>query len=573
MGDVYRARDTRLGRNVAVKVISTDAGPVPDRLPRFEREAQAVAALNHPNILALHDIGQESDIVYAVMELLEGETLRSRLETGRLTPAKAIDYAIQIAQGLAAAHERGIIHRDLKPENLFITRDGRVKILDFGLAQQTAAASSGPYDSQSTTFSTGAGIVLGTPGYMSPEQVLGQGATARSDLFAFGVIVYEMLAGSHPFLRGTPAETMTAIVREDPPPLERAAPGLPAGLTRIIERCLDKHASDRPADARDLALFLGAVGTSGYPSTATATIVTTEAQRVRGRVLAISCGLLILLSATTWAFVHVMADRAVTAAIDDDLGRAERLVRRVERDRLGALSLTARLVASFPELKALFATDAATVHDYLVFYRQRNPDTPLLLALGPDGSVVARADETSAEDNTDWFDALSGRRGEPATLHVRGRPYHTATAPAEAGGNIFGHIVAALSVDDAFAAALREATQDEIVLLSGAAVVASTLRGGQTPWRSREEWRRAGGGPDRTTDVTVGAQQFAAREVVLGDQPALSVVVLKSRDEAIEPFRRIENGVIVIGLLCAVVAAAGSFWIARTLTSALSRRG
>jgi hypothetical protein len=261
--------------------------------------------------------------------------------------------------------------------------------------------------------------------------------------------------------------------------------------------------------------------------------------------------------------VRVMADRAVTASIEADLTRAERLVRRVQRDRLSMLALTARLVASFPELKALFATDAATVRDYLVSYQQRNPEVPLLVALSPDGKVLARTDEASAGGDDAWIGSPA-RPEEPAVVQIRGRPYHAAAALADAGGNVFGQVVAAIPADDAFAAALREATQDEVLLLSDSGVLASTLRGEQTPWRSREEWRRAGGRPDRSTAVDIGVQRFVAREVVLADQPAMSAVILKSHDEAIEPFRRIQNGIALIGLLCVVVAAAGSFWIART---------
>jgi hypothetical protein len=392
MGEVYRARDARLAREVAVKVLPADAGNMPDRLPRFEREAQAVAALNHPNILALHDIGNDHGVVYAVMELLEGDTLRVRLkQAGRFTPLKAIDYAIQISRGLAAAHERGIVHRDLKPENIFITADGRVKILDFGLASQETPPTN-DRDSRMTRFVTEPGVLLGTPGYIAPEQILGEAATVRSDLFALGIVLYEMLSGAHPFRRASVTETVTAILREDPAPLAQAVPGLPAGVARIVERCLDKHPTDRPASARDLGLFLEAVGTDSTRTPAGATIGGEAAVRVRNRVLAIPCALLVLLSMGVWGFVRVMADRAVTASIEADLTRAERLVRRVQRDRLSMLALTARLVASFPELKALFATDAATVRDYLVSYQQRNPEVPLLVALSPDGKVLARTD-------------------------------------------------------------------------------------------------------------------------------------------------------------------------------------
>jgi hypothetical protein len=208
----------------------------------------------------------------------------------------------------------------------------------------------------------------------------------------------------------------------------------------------------------------------------------------------------------------------------------------------------------------LFATDDATIRDYLMSYRQRNPDVPLLVAIGPDGRIVASTDEASTTSDdagrTEWIDALLARHGEPAVVQMRGRPYHAAAAAAEAGGTVFGQVVGAMPVDDAFAAALRDATQDEVLLLSNAGVLASTLRATQTPWRSRDEWRGAGGSPDRSIDVSIGTQRFAAREVVLVDKPPLSAVLFKSRDEAIEPFRRIQNGVLVIGLLFAAVAAA-----------------
>jgi hypothetical protein len=237
-------------------------------------------------------------------------------------------------------------------------------------------------------------------------------------------------------------------------------------------------------------------------------------------------------------------------------------VQRAQRDRLAALSLTARLVASFPELKALFATDAPTIRDYLLSYQQRNPEVPLLIALAPDGQVIARTDEVSAAAPADdRFASLMARPGEPAVIAMRGRPYHAASAVADAGGSIFGHVVGASPVDETFAAALREATQDEVVLLSETGVLASTLRSEQPPWRSRAEWRRAGGRADRATDVTIGAQQFSAREAVLADDPALSAVVLKSRDDAIDPFYRIQNGVLVIGLVCVALAAGGIVWM------------
>jgi len=265
----------------------------------------------------------------------------------------------------------------------------------------------------------------------------------------------------------------------------------------------------------------------------------------------------------TWGFVNVMADRAVTAAIDADLARVDRLVQRVHRERLSALVLTSRLVASFPELKALFATDAPTIRDYLLSYQQRNPDVPLLAALGPDGHTIARTDEVSVAIGDDRLAALAARSGEPAVVEMRGRPYHAAAASADAGGSVFGYVAGAYPVDDAFATALREATQDEIVLLSKDAVLASTLRSGPPPWRSRDEWRRVAGGAGGRADVTIGSQQFAAREVALADDPALSAIVLKSRDEAINPFQRIQMGVLLIGVLGVAVAVGVSyFWYA-----------
>ena len=213
-------------------------------------------------------------------------------------------------KGLAAAHERGIVHRDLKPENLFITNDGHLKILDFGLAQQQSSAA-GAFDSQATKFTTGPGVVLGTPAYMSPEQLVGEAATVRSDLFAFGVIVLEMLTGSHPFVRSTASETATAILRDDPPASHRAVPGVPAGVARILERCVEKRAADRPGSARDLAFFFDVARESGDERSAVPALDAADLRGFRNRVLLISCGLFVLLSAATWMTVRTMADRTV----------------------------------------------------------------------------------------------------------------------------------------------------------------------------------------------------------------------------------------------------------------------
>src|SRR5258706_1583016 len=250
MGEVYRARDTRLGRDVAIKVLPAFFAAVPERLRRFELEARTTGMLNHPNILAVYDIGTHEGSPYLVTELLEGETLRHMLPVAR---RKALDFAGQICQGLAAAHAKGVTHRDLKPENLFVTTDGRVKILDFGLAKvnsdlegsETAAAGG-----------TTPGAALGTAGYMSPEQVRGKTADSRSDLFSLGAILYEMFSGQRAFQRESAVESMNAILKEDPPPL--AEPG----LERVVRRCLEKLPEQRFQSASDLAFAMDALSGS-----------------------------------------------------------------------------------------------------------------------------------------------------------------------------------------------------------------------------------------------------------------------------------------------------------------------
>jgi eukaryotic-like serine/threonine-protein kinase len=268
MGEVYRARDARLNREVAVKVLAHRLIGNPEALSRFKREAQAVAALSHPNVLSLFDYGESDGTVFAVMELLDGETLRARLASGPLPQRKAVEVAVQIARGLAAAHERGIVHRDLKPENVFLTRDGQVKVLDFGLARIAAEAPDGDATfSPTPSLPTRPGIVMGTPGYMSPEQVRGQAADPRSDIFAFGTILYEMLAGRRAFRGDTAAEAMTAALREEPPELPA---GVSPSLDRIVRHCLEKNREQRFQSARDLAFALEAIldpSTSGASAT------------------------------------------------------------------------------------------------------------------------------------------------------------------------------------------------------------------------------------------------------------------------------------------------------------------
>lgn len=256
MGEVYRARDTKLHRDVALKVLPQELSADREALARFEREARAAASLSHPNVLGIHEFNTDGGIAYAVLELLEGETLRQWLTGGPLPSRKTVDYLTQVACGLAAAHTRGIVHRDLKPENIFVTREGCVKILDFGLAKLRAP--SGPNSGMATEAKTDPGTILGTVGYMSPEQVRGLEADARSDIFSFGAILYEALSGLRAFRGDSPIETMNAILRDEPPELPETLRGPVTPLERIARRCMEKRPEDRFQNARDLGFALEA---------------------------------------------------------------------------------------------------------------------------------------------------------------------------------------------------------------------------------------------------------------------------------------------------------------------------
>src|SRR5271170_3677120 len=274
MGEVYRARDSRLGREVAVKVLPAGYSNDPELLRRFEQEARATAALNHPNILALFDIARQDESPYIVSELLEGETLRDRLRGGALPVKRAMDYAQQILRGLAAAHDRGIFHRDLKPENIFVTHADQIKILDFGLAKLTMPESES-IDKLSAELTTEAvtcrGALLGTMGYMSPEQLRGQPGDARGDLFSFGIVLYEMLGGRRPFHGKTTADTISAVLTEDPPELVATGRDVPPILERIVRHCLEKDPAARFQSARDVEFALGSLSilSSSSPSPVT----------------------------------------------------------------------------------------------------------------------------------------------------------------------------------------------------------------------------------------------------------------------------------------------------------------
>jgi Tol biopolymer transport system component len=255
MGDVFRARDERLGRDVALKLIRPASSDSPDRLRRFEQEARAAAALNHPNILAIYDVGFEGTNPYIVAELLQGKTLRQRLGEGPIPLAQASDYALQIASGLITAHERNIVHRDLKPENLFLTEDGRIKILDFGVAKLQVPAGDDQSIQKMTTV-TKSGVAVGTVAYMSPEQLRGKAVDHRSDIFTFGAILYEMLAGTRAFRGETEVDTMTAVLREMPPDADLDKAAIPPTYREIIKHCLEKESDDRFQSVKDLGFAL-----------------------------------------------------------------------------------------------------------------------------------------------------------------------------------------------------------------------------------------------------------------------------------------------------------------------------
>lgn len=280
MGEVYRARDTKLGRDVAIKVLPAAFSENSERLRRFEQEAQAAGALNHPNILSIFHIGTHDGAPYIVSELLEGDTLRDRMAGAALPQRKAIDYALQIARGLAAAHDKGIVHRDIKPDNVFITDDGRVKILDFGLAKLTAAVdgTQAQTDVPTRKVNTDPGTVMGTMGYMSPEQLKGQAVDHRSDIFSFGAILYEMLSGKRAFRGDSMAETTSAILREDPPDLSEANKTVSPALELVVRHCLEKNPAERFHSARDLAFAIESLSGSAISSGQTAAVSTVTAE-------------------------------------------------------------------------------------------------------------------------------------------------------------------------------------------------------------------------------------------------------------------------------------------------------
>ena len=357
MGEVYRARDERLKRDVAIKVLPVSFSTDPDRLRRFEQEAQAAGALNHPNITAVYDFGSHEGAPYIVTELLEGETLRAELAGERFSPRKAIDCALQIAHGLAAAHGKGIVHRDLKPENLFVTKDGRVKILDFGLAKLTHQEEGSQATGLPTaTAGTEPGVVMGTIGYMSPEQVRGRPADARSDIFSFGAILYEMLSGNRAFRGDSAADTMSAILKEDPPDLSVTNQAISPALERIVRHCLEKNPERRFHSAHDLAFDLESL--SGVSMTSGPALSTARERRPKW--VLVAGGLALLFGVGLASF---FAGRGTRPA---DGGRDVKFK-----------PLTYR---SLPIFRALFAPDGRTV----VFSQAAEGNRSEIFTLAPD---------------------------------------------------------------------------------------------------------------------------------------------------------------------------------------------
>jgi hypothetical protein len=368
MGEVYRARDPRLSREVAIKVLPVSFSADPDRLRRFEQEARAAGILNHPNITAVHDIGTHEGAPYVVQELLEGETLRSELAGGRLPPRRAIDYSLQIVKGLAAAHEKGIVHRDLKPENIFVTNDGRVKILDFGLAKLTRTEERPEATNLPTAAGTEPGLVLGTIGYMSPEQVKGKPADARSDIFSFGAILYEMLSGERAFHGDSAGETMASILKEEPPDLSVTNQAISPALERIVRHCLEKNPERRFHSAHDVAFDLEALSgvSAGGPVSGAAAV-----QGARGRRWLVPVG--------------VAALAAVCLAAGWSLGR-----RKVPEANTAGITFTPLTYRQEPVFNARFSPDGKTV----IFSAAPSGNVPSIFSLRLDYPGIPPAGKT-----------------------------------------------------------------------------------------------------------------------------------------------------------------------------------
>ena len=410
MGEVYRARDTRLHRHVAIKVLPPGSVADPDFRERFDREARAVAALSHPNIVAIYDVGVHDAAPYAAIELLEGDTLRSRIGTSPLPLRAALDYAVQIARGLAAAHGRGILHRDLKPDNIFVTPDHQVKILDFGLATHTEGHRS---DESTRLVQTEHGTVLGTVGYMSPEQVRGERADERSDIFSFGCVLYEMVSARRAFAGDSRIETLHAILKERPPDLATSGRDIPPALDRLIMRCLEKAPESRFQTVRDLAFALENLSdTLGRPTTT----ASAAPRRVRrGSTAALIAGLVIAGGGALWWLVNrdrLTSDPIPTAAATEDPRLLIAVLPFENVTRNGApgyfaAGMTDEVTSQLSKLGALRVVGRAAV----AVFKNGRSDLPAMVKELGIGSVVTgtvREDGSRVRVNVELTDARSG---------------------------------------------------------------------------------------------------------------------------------------------------------------------
>jgi hypothetical protein len=371
-------------------------------------------------------------------------------------------------------------------------------------------------------------------------------------------------SGGNPFRRDTVPETLTAILNDQPEPLG-AEPGLPRTAARLLNRCLEKRPDDRPQSMLDMAFTLEALAADTHGAAGDGA---TDRPRAPGAGWVMGIGALILAhTLVLTAFVGWSARRASESTVIAALARADPLVLRAQQDRLDRLQLHARLVASLPQLNALFETDAPTIRDYLQGYQQRSPGAPLLVALEPGGYVIAQTDIEAAstpESGQAWLARLLPAGGT-GIVSINGRLHHAAVAHAEAAGTIFGSIIAAAPIDDAFAHALRDATESETVLLDESGIAGASLRAGQVPWRSLEELRAAGGAPGTPLETALGSARYAAWEVPLSVEPPIAAVILASSDDATMAAGRMQAGMLAIGgAAVAVVLIAGAVALRRT---------
>ena len=416
MGEVYRARDARLNRDVAIKALPASVASDAERLRRFTVEAQTTGALNHPNILAIYDIGSHEGQPYLVTELLHGETLRARLDAGPVPQSKSIDYVRQVAAGLAVAHASGITHRDIKPDNLFLTTDGRVKILDFGLARVTPTRAE---DETRPEAGTSPGVVLGTVGYMSPEQVRGKPVDSRSDLFSLGVVLYELLSGRQPFVGDSAVQTMNAVLTDDPPDLAKSGRNIAPGLAQVVRHCLEKNPEERFQSARDLSFALQAATSTSSPSH---DVVTGRPISRRNTVLAGTGVLLLLVGAL--AYWNLTARRVASAHFE--IGKVTRLTSEGNA-AIAAISPDGRFIAHVKssEQPTLWIRQRDTLSDVQIV--GPGHDRFLGVTFTPDGAHVYFVGYTRARQMGTLFKVAA--LGGPATQLIEDVDTGVAVSP------------------------------------------------------------------------------------------------------------------------------------------------